>query len=228
MFDLDRLRDVLEDDRRFGASWRWLLVAPLVAWLVASLVVQHPIGLPSMSSTGTASSASAIPTVTSTTPSSASSTTVASEWMVQVSGAVARAGVYRIAANARVGDAIELAGGLADDADVDAVNMAQRVSDAQYIYVPRHGQTSLPPAVTSSAASGSASSPSDGSVNEVVDVNHATTAQLEALPGVGPATAAAIADYRAQHGPFRSIDDLGKVKGIGQAKLEQLRPHVRV
>ena len=107
------------------------------------------------------------------------------------------------------------------------------------VYVPRRGEADAPPAVEpsgpggpSGSSGGSGSPPSGGaggtSPPVVVDLNRAGAPELEQLPGVGPATAAAILDYRRTHGPFRAVDDLTRVRGIGPAKLAQLRDRVRV
>ena len=146
---------------------------------------------------------------------------------VHVAGHVVNAGVYAVPAGGRVADAVVAAGGTAAEADVEQLNLAARVSDGERVYVPRKGET--PPAVPSTAApstgvgGGKAAAP-----GAAVDLNTATAEQLEALPGVGPATSRAILAYRAGHGRFRSVTELLEVPGIGPAKLEALRPLVRV
>ena len=136
-----------------------------------------------------------------------------------------------------MGDLVRAAGGFAVDADGDRVNQAAALADGTLIYIPHQGQTDLPDPVdgggTGSAgggASGDGSGASDagGQPSAPVDLNTATADQLDALPGVGPATAAAIIAYRRQHGPFHQVDDLAQVAGIGPAKLAQIRPHARV
>lgn len=134
--------------------------------------------------------------------------------VVHVAGAVASPGVYSVADGARVIDAVQAAGGFAADANADAINLAAKVSDGQRIYVPRMGESVV-------AADGAIES---GPVN----LNQATAEQLDTLPGVGPATAAAIIAYRDQHGPFASVDDVADVRGIGPAKLDALRGLVTV
>jgi competence protein ComEA len=114
---------------------------------------------------------------------------------------------------------VAAAGGPAPDADLHQINLAAPVTDGERVYVPHHGE-----AVMAVAASGAASAASDG----VVNLNTADAAALETLPGVGPTTAQAILDYRSEHGRFRSVDDLLNVRGIGPAKLSQIKPHARV
>jgi competence protein ComEA len=123
-----------------------------------------------------------------------------------------------------VDDAITAAGGALPEADLDAVNLAAPVIDGSRIYVPRVGE--VVPAVV--AGGGGAGSGPGGSAAGPVDLNTATAEQLDALPGIGPATARAIVTHRQANGPFRSVEDLLDVKGIGPAKLEQFRSLVTV
>ena len=142
-------------------------------------------------------------------------TTQPSMLRVHLAGAVSQPGLYEIPAGFRVGDLVDAAGGLAADADDAAVNLAERLSDGQQIYVPAEGE--LPAAgVPGSDAAGP------------VDVNSATAAQLDELPGIGPSLAAAIIAFRTEHGPFATLDALEQVPGIGPSKLSRLRPHATV
>ena len=138
--------------------------------------------------------------------------------VVHVAGAVVEPGVRQLPPGSRVVDAIEASGGLAPDADADRINLAAELVDGSQVYVPRVGE-----AVPQSAASAGGESSAGP-----IDLNTADAAQLETLPGVGPATAAAIIDHRERHGPFTSVDDLLDVRGIGEAKLAVLRDLVRV
>lgn len=143
--------------------------------------------------------------------------------VVHVAGAVVRPGVYRLAAESRLADALDAAGGPAPDAEPDGVNLAARLTDGERVYLPRKGEVA--PSAAGSASPGSASA---GAPAGPIDLNSATAADLEALPGVGPATAAAILEYRQQQGRFRSVEELLEVRGIGEAKLAAIRPKVRV
>lgn len=153
-------------------------------------------------------------------PSATSTTAVAAteEMFVHVAGAVARPGVYRLAAGARVADAIEAAGGAAADADLDRTNLAAPVTDGSQVFVVRRGE----------AAPAGATSPAGQSADTIIDLNTASVEELDSLPGIGPATAQAIVDHRTENGPFKSVEELLEVRGIGEAKLAQIRKRVRV
>ena len=140
------------------------------------------------------------------------------ELVVHAAGAVRVPGVYRLPDGARVADLLEAAGGPAPDADLDRLNLAAPLADGAQVYVPRQGEP------VPAGGGGVATSQPAGPLH----LNTATVEQLDALPGVGPATAQAIVTERDRRGGFRSVDDLLDVRGIGPAKLEQLRGLVTV
>jgi competence protein ComEA len=146
--------------------------------------------------------------------------TDASVFVVHVAGAVAVPGVYDVRGPARVVDAIEAAGGPALEAELDSLNLAAPLVDGQRVYVPVVGEIVVAAADESGNAELSASGP--------IDLNTTTAAELEQLPGVGPATATAIVEHRDENGPFASVENLTDVKGIGPAKLDAIRDLVRV
>ena len=128
---------------------------------------------------------------------------------VHVVGAVAKPGVYELETSARVIDAIEAAGGVNDDADLQQLNMARLLIDDEQIRVLTAQEATL----TSQSATG----------NSLLNLNSATVDQLEELPGVGPALAARIIDWREANGSFKNVDDLSSVSGIGDKLLANVR-----
>jgi competence protein ComEA len=155
-----------------------------------------------------------------------STTTVAAGVVVHVAGAVLRPGLVRLAGGARVADAVDAAGGLRPDADLVRLYLAAPLVDGQRVWVPVVGQDTPPEVEPGGGSAGGRGA--DGGVAAIVDLNTATATELEALPGVGPATAQAILDQRRRVGRFRSVDDLLDVRGIGPSKLAALRDRVRV
>ncbi len=144
--------------------------------------------------------------------------------VVDVAGAVRNPGVVRLAADSRVADAIRAAGGATRRADLASVNLAAHVADGVQIVVGVRGAAGTTAAPTSTivpASSGRATTAAGP-----VSLSSADSGALDGLPGIGPATAQKIIDYRNEHGPFLSVDDLVDVPGIGPAKLEALRSAV--
>ena len=154
--------------------------------------------------------------------------------VVHVVGAVVSPGVVVLADGARVADAIAAAGGAASDADTEQLNLARVLGDGEQVRVPHAGEQLVAPdpgpSPPGGASGGGAAGASGGSTpgGGVVNINTAGAAELEALPGIGPALAARIVEYRDGHGPFASVDDLTDVPGIGPAKLEALRSQATV
>lgn len=136
--------------------------------------------------------------------------------VVYVTGAVAHPGLYALAAHERVGAAVAAAGGLTADADYQAVNMAEHITDGQHI--------NIPPVTEPTHSGPSTVQPTEP---QRIAINTATAAELEQLPGVGASMAERIVAYRTQHGPFKTLADLDAVSGIGGALLERLQPLVR-
>ena len=128
--------------------------------------------------------------------------------VVNVVGAVRRAGLYRLRDGARVADAVRRAGGPTRRADIALVNLAAPLADGQQVVVPRR----LPAGVA----------PAPGGALKV-SLASATLEELDGLPGIGPVTAQKILDWRQKNGPVRSVDDLDAIPGIGPARVEQLR-----
>jgi competence protein ComEA len=142
------------------------------------------------------------------------STSSTAELVVSVAGQVVRPGLVRLPAGARVADALQAAGGPVPGADLAGVNLARRLTDGEHVLLaPDTGQgPAAQMAGEAPAANGSK-----------VNLNTATLAELDALPGVGPVTARRILDWRAANGRFGSVDQLREVDGIGETRFAQLR-----
>lgn len=203
-----------------GDSVESLPRARRTAGAPASTVLPRAGGSSSLGS-GTAGTAGDAEQAGAPTKSAAPGTPV----VVHVAGAVAHPGVVSLPAGSRANDAVAAAGGLVAGADADRINLAAPLVDGERLAVPLIGQPA--PAVLpgpTSGGSGTDPMPSAGPV----DLNTSSAQQLDTLPGVGPSTAAAIVAYRDEHGPFRSVEGLLDVRGIGDAKLDALRGLVSV
>ena len=138
--------------------------------------------------------------------------------VVYISGAVRAPEVYQLPAAARMKDLVLAAGGLAPDADVERINLAEPLKDGSHVHVPRQGE-----ATTDNAAA--SDTPEQ---NGLIDLNTATAAELDGLPGIGQALAQRIVEYRSANGPFKSVDDLQNVKGIGAALFAKIASLITV
>lgn len=139
---------------------------------------------------------------------------------VVIEGAVDDPGLYTLPTGARLNDAIVAAGGLRDDADTNALNLAGRIGDGERITIPTR-------AVAPTTAPGA--TPDETSVMPtagLININTAGVAELDQLPGIGPVIAQRIVDFREFFGPFTSTDQLAEVEGISVAMLDRLRPLV--
>lgn len=153
--------------------------------------------------------------------------------VVSVVGLVHRPGLVTLDSGARIADALTAAGGVLDGADLIGLNMARRVSDGEQIVVGITSPPGAPTAMGSSVTAPPGQSPGPGAdagpdAPSAVNLNTATAEDLDALPGVGPVTAAAIIGWRDANGRFTSVEQLGEVDGIGPARLEKLRDLVHV
>jgi competence protein ComEA len=153
-------------------------------------------------------------------PQQANSTPTTEFVVVYISGAVRYPDVYQVPAAARIKDVVLAAGGLTDDADSEHINLADRVADAQHVHIPRQGDGVAAPAVGDADIAGSQSTR--------IDLNTAGIADLDALDGIGQSLAQRIVEYRTTNGPFQSIEDLQKVKGIGPALFAKIAPSITV
>jgi competence protein ComEA len=142
--------------------------------------------------------------------------------VVAVSGRVQHPGLVRLPAGARVADAIEAAGGALPDTDLSSVNLARKLTDGELIAI------GVPIVGAPGVAGVPGPAPGGGAGSGPLNLNTATEAQFEALPGIGPVLAQNIVDYRTRHGQFRSVDELKQVDGLGAARFAQLKPLVTV
>lgn len=135
--------------------------------------------------------------------------------VIYMSGAINKPGVYKVAPQLRVVDAINNAGGLATGADVAKVNLAQQVKDGMHIYVPITGDKST-------------ASQSTAQASDKININTADKTALEKLPGIGPSLAERILEYRKANGRFNEVSDIKKVSGIGDAKFNQMKDKITI
>jgi competence protein ComEA len=143
---------------------------------------------------------------------------------IYVSGAVLHPDVYLLPPGSIVKDALLAAGGAGDDADLDRINLAAQVGDGQHVYVPHYGEAAAPMVPSDPYGSRAALDGAGGRVN----INTATQAELETLPGIGPSLAARIVAYREAHGPFAAPEDITAVSGIGPATFEEIRDLITI
>lgn len=144
--------------------------------------------------------------------------------IVHVAGAVNAPGVHTLPFGSRVKDAIEKSGGLADSADSNLINLAEPIRDGMQIWVPEQQadqDSHTPPGQT--GQEGNDAHPAD-----LTNINTASQAELETLPGIGPAKAQAIIQFRLENGPFNEIADIQSVSGIGSVTFEKLRAYITV
>jgi len=182
------------------------------------------------------------PLYTSVNTGEQSPAPVPETWAVYVTGEVNFPGVYEIEPGSRVSAAIDMAGGFSRDADREAINLAERLSDEAHISVPsknasirfegertettaassrNSGGVTYPSGVRSSSAN---NAPGEG---EKIDINRADAAALATLPGIGPKLSESIVAYRDEHGPFPDVESLRSVTGIGERRLEAVRNLIR-
>ena len=220
------LAQVRADPARAGGVALAVVAALAVLITIFTLVRQHPTpvasaDLPPVEAVSTPP----------TTSSSAAQAPGGQAVVVSVVGLVQQPGLVTLAPEARVADAVSAAGGVLRGADTMGLNLARHLTDGEQIVVGIATPAGHPAALGSSVG-GAPARPGmpDAPAKPVgpIDVNTASVDDFDALPGVGPVTAAAIVAWRTANGRFTSVDQLGEVDGIGPARLEKLRPLVRV
>ncbi|HEL1734398.1 TPA: helix-hairpin-helix domain-containing protein [Streptococcus suis] len=207
-------------------EYKWQIALPAVAGLLLTtfLIFSQPAksdqtGLIDFPQSEQTSNSSELVEETSTEVSEESS-----QLVVDVKGAVAKPGLYTLAADARVNDAVEAAGGLTSQADPKSINLAQKLSDEAVVYVASKDENI---SVVASTTASSAMSQEEKNTS-LVNLNTATEADLQTISGIGAKRATDIIAYREANGGFKSVDDLNNVSGIGDKTMESIRPYVTV
>lgn len=230
------LAAIRADPGRAGGIALAVIAALAVLVTVFTLIRQRPAPVssadlppvqpvPASAVTTTPSAGSAVAAPPSSAPSASDQALV-----VSVVGLVQQPGLVTVTPDARVADAVSAAGGPLHGADTAGLNLARHLADGEQIVVGIATPAGRRPALGSSVGTPAAPPPpaTPGKPVGPIDLNTATADELDALPGVGPVTAAAIVAWRSTNGRFTSVDQLGEVDGIGPGRLEKLRPLVRV
>ena len=153
------------------------------------------------------------------------------EVTVYISGAVKTEGVITMSSEDRLSDAIKVMGGIVEGADMNAINLAEKLVDGKHYIIPKQGEQIPNDVNAGGGVSGASTQTAGGSERGqggLVNLNTATIEQLDTLPGVGEATANKIITYREENGGFKSIEDLKNVKGIGDKKFEEIKGNICV
>jgi competence protein ComEA len=146
--------------------------------------------------------------------------------LVDVRGAVAKPGVYSLPSGSRVQDALALAGDVSNGAETRGINLARKLNDGEQLYIPTASEATAAPLATTSKGD-KAPTPTKTPLGKI-NLNTATIEQLDVLPGIGPAIAERIVEYRTQNGGFKQVEDLKKVRGIGDVLFNQVKDFITV
>ena len=144
---------------------------------------------------------------------------------IHVDGEVLSPGIVSLPVNSRISDAIEASGGTTNLADISQINLAYKLKDGQKIYIPSIYDEEIMEYVQNDAGS-NVVAPSPSSSASLININSATQADLETLPGIGSSTALKIINYREKNGEFKSIEDIMNVPGIGEAKFNNIKDYI--
>ncbi|NLM04627.1 MAG: DNA-binding protein [Clostridiales bacterium] len=141
--------------------------------------------------------------------------------VVHVEGEVVRPGLYELSGDSRVYDAVEAAGGLKSTAARKSINLAKKISDEEFIYIPSEDEKDFPIQTINN-------NQSIDNIQGIININTADKNQLQNLPGIGPALSERIIDYREQNGLFKTIEDIQNVSGIGEKKFNDIKDKITV
>lgn len=197
-------------------SWLLILSGVLIGLLAAGLILliaQPRQGIPITLLPAPTATATGLPVPTRTPE----------PILVQIGGAVHSPGVYSLNAESRLESLIIAAGDLTSDADLDRINVAHKLQDGEYYYLPAVGEE-----IPETAANAPGYVISDTGFSYPLNLNTATQEELESLPGIGPSKAVDILAYREQNGPFTTLEELANVSGIGDATVESLQDYLFV
>lgn len=215
-----------------------IIVIACIGWWICSTILITPVPLASTDEISLSPNASEENDDTNQSKEDAqpSQEDTSQRIVIYIDGCVAHPDVYELPTSARVKDSIDRAGGLTSDADVAALNLASELHDGEKVHIPRVGEDATLTQDSTGAASGDsyrqdrgASTTRKGqSPTRPISLNKASKNELLELPGVGPAMADRIIADRREHGPFKHVEDLKRVKGIGSKKFEKVRKYLHV
>ena len=148
---------------------------------------------------------------------------------VHIAGCVQKEGMLELSSNSRIADAIEKAGGLTQDADLSDINLAYILEDGMKIYIPNQNERQENNEITENIPNTATMQIQDtNKKQDVININTATPEELDTLPGIGPATAIKIIEYRKEKGKFKQKEEIKEVSGIGEAKYEKIKEYISV
>lgn len=215
-----------------------IIVIACIGWWICSTILITPVPLASTDEISLSPNASEENDDTNQSKEDAqpSQEDTSQRIVIYIDGCVAHPDVYELPTSARVKDSIDRAGGLTSDADVAALNLASELHDGEKVHIPRVGEDAALTQDSTGAASGDSYRQDRGASTtrkghaptRPISLNKASKNELLELPGVGPAMADRIIADRREHGPFKHVEDLKRVKGIGSKKFEKLRKYLHV
>lgn len=215
-----------------------IIVIACIGWWICSTILITPVPLASTDEISLSPNASEENDDTNQSKEDAqpSQEDTSQRIVIYIDGCVAHPDVYELPTSARVKDSIDRAGGLTSDADVAALNLVSELHDGEKVHIPRVGEDATLTQDSTGAASGDSYRQDRGASTtrkghaptRPISLNKASKNELLELPGVGPAMADRIIADRREHGPFKHVEDLKRVKGIGSKKFEKLRKYLHV